>query len=69
MKEALWLTEAGFSLIPLNSNPADPHYRKRPRDKAWRATNYRLEDLQASFRNNRAIGARVPAGIVVILLP
>ncbi|QDH84291.1 putative primase/polymerase [Achromobacter phage vB_AxyS_19-32_Axy16] len=66
MKEALWLTEAGFSLIPLNSNPADPHYRKRPRDKAWRATNYRLEDLQASFRNNRAIGARVPAGIVVI---
>ncbi|WNO48506.1 hypothetical protein [Achromobacter phage SE2] len=66
MKEALWLTEAGFSLIPLNSNPADKHYRKRPRDKAWRATNYRMEDLQASFKNNCAIGARVPAGVVVI---
>ncbi|AJD82890.1 DNA primase [Achromobacter phage 83-24] len=66
MKEALWLTEAGFSLIPLNSSPADPHYRKRPRDKAWRATNYRLEDIKTSFVNNKAIGARVPLGYLVI---
>lgn len=66
MREALWLTEAGYSLIPLNSNPADPHYRKRPRDKSWRATNYSVEDLRRSFSNNKAIGARVPVGHLVI---
>lgn len=66
LKYALWLAEFGFDLIPLNSNPEDPHFRKRPRDKAWETKKYSFKELQAAFRYTHAIGARVPAGYVVI---
>lgn len=66
LKYASWLTEYGFSLIPLNNNPNDPHFRKRPRDSGWRSAKYSHADLQAAFRSTHAIGARVPAHYVVI---
>lgn len=66
LKYANWLTPFGFQLIPLNSNPADKYYRKRPRDKDWIHKTYSSEQLQAAYRTNWSIGARVPAGYVVI---
>lgn len=66
MKEAQWLIEFGFKLVPLCEDKGDKHYRKRPRDKGWLTKEYSLEQLQASFRRIGAIGARVPAGMCVI---
>lgn len=66
LKHASWLIRYGFCLIPLNSNSEDRHYRKRPRDKDWINKDYSKAELQATFRSNYAIGARVPAGYVVI---
>lgn len=66
LKHASWLTQYGFRLIPLNNNPQDRHFRKRPRDKGWENKTYSNAELQAAYRSNYAIGARVPAGYVVI---